>query len=92
MARTAKYKAIREAFVQHMSKQLQNAGVATADADTQAKDVLAFETRLAKASLSPIELRNPENQYRYVTIADADKASPNFKWSEFFKANGIAAD
>lgn len=87
-----KYKAIREAFVQHVSKQLQNAGVAAADADTQAKDVLAFETRLAKASLSPIELRNPENQYHYVTIADADKASPNFKWSEFFKANGVQAD
>ena len=87
-----KYKAIREAFVQHVSKQLQNAGVAAADAGTQAKDVLAFETRLAKASLSPIELRNPENQYHYVTIADADKASPNFKWSEFFKANGVQAD
>ena len=87
-----KYKAIREAFIQHVSKQLQNAGVATADADNQAKDVLAFETRLAKASLSPIELRNPENQYHYVTIADADKASPNFKWSEFFKANGVQAD
>ena len=54
--------------------------------------MLAFETRLAKASLSPIELRNPENQYHYVTIADADKASPNFKWSEFFKANGVQAD
>ena len=87
-----KYKAIREAFIQHVSKQLQNAGVAAADAGTQAKDVLAFETRLAKASLSPIELRNPENQYHYVTIADADKASPNFKWSEFFKANGVQAD
>ena len=87
-----KYKAIREAFVQHVSKQLQNAGVAAADAGTQANDVLAFETRLAKASLSPIELRNPENQYHYVTVADADKASPNFKWSEFFKANGVQAD
>ncbi|MBN8261274.1 MAG: peptidase [Xanthomonadales bacterium] len=87
-----KYKAIREAFVKHVSKQLQNAGVAAADADAQAADVLAFETRLAKASLSPIDLRNPENQYHYVSVADADKASPNFKWSEFFKANGVQAE
>src|SRR5690606_26062745 len=87
-----KYKAIREAFVKHVSKQLQNAGVAAADADTQAADVLAFETRLAKASLSPIELRNPDNQYHFVSMADADKASPNFPWSEFFKANGVQAD
>ncbi len=87
-----KYKAIREAFVKHVSKQLQNAGVAAADADKQAADVLAFETRLAKASLSPIELRDPNNQYHFVSMADADKASPNFPWSEFFKANGVSAD
>ena len=87
-----KYKAIREAFVKHVSKQLQNAGVAAADADKQAADVLAFETRLAKASLSPIELRDPNNQYHYVSMADADKASPNFSWSDFFKANGVSAD
>jgi putative endopeptidase len=87
-----KYKTIREAFVKHVSKQLQNAGVAAADADAQAADVLAFETRLAKASLSPIELRNPNNQYHFVSMADADKASPNFPWSEFFKANGVSAE
>ncbi|WP_449448419.1 M13 family metallopeptidase [Thermomonas brevis] len=87
-----KYKTIREAFVKHVSKQLQNAGVAAADADKQAADVLAFETRLAKASLSPIELRNPNNQYHFVSMADADKASPNFPWSDFFKANGVSAD
>ena len=40
----------------------------------QAKDVLAFETRLAKASLSPIERRDPNNQYHCVSMADADKA------------------
>ena len=68
------YKKIRDAFVAHVSKQLQNAGVAQADADKQAQDVLAFETRLAKASLSPIELRDPKNEYNLVKVADADKA------------------
>jgi putative endopeptidase len=86
------YKKIREGYVAHVSKQLQNAGVAAADADQQAKDVLAFETRLAKASLSPIDLRKPDNQYHFVSVADADKASPNFPWSEFMKANGLSVD
>ncbi|MFN7136581.1 MAG: M13 family metallopeptidase, partial [Thermomonas sp.] len=54
--------------------------------------VLAFETRLAKASLSPIELRDPNNQYHYVTIAEADKVTPHFPWAPFFKANGVQAD
>ena len=86
------YKKIREAFVTHLSKQLQNAGVASADADKQAADVLAFETRLAKASLSPIELRDPKNQYNFVKVADADKKSANFPWSEFVKAQGLSVD
>jgi putative endopeptidase len=86
------YKKIREAFVAHLSKQLQNAGIASADADKQASDVLAFETRLAKASLSPIELRDPKNQYNFVKVADADKTSANFPWSEFVKAQGLSVD
>ncbi len=86
------YKKIRDAYVGHVSKQLQNAGVAVADADKQAKDVLAFETRLAKASLSPIDQRDPNNQYHFVTVAEADKLSPNFPWSEFLKAQGVKVE
>ncbi|MDQ3038995.1 MAG: peptidase [Pseudomonadota bacterium] len=87
-----KYKSIRGAFVAHIAKQLQNAGIAADVAQKQAQDVLAFETRLAKASFSRIELRDPKRQYHLVSIADADKASPNFSWSEFFAANGLKVE
>src|SRR5262249_42317276 len=60
-----------------------------ADAKKQADQVLAFETRLAKASFSPTELRNPENQYHFVTIAEGDKATPNIDWQKFFTAQGV---
>ena len=86
------YKKIRDAYVAHVSKQLQNAGIAAADADKQAKDVLAFETRLAKASLSPIEQRDPNNQYHFVTVADADKGAKNFPWSEFMESQGLSVE
>ncbi len=86
------YRKIREAYVAHVSKQLQNAGVAKDAADQQAKDVLAFETRLAKASLSRIELRDPNNQYHFVTVADADKDAKNFPWSEFMKSQGLSVE
>ncbi len=84
-----KYKAIREAFVTHVAEQLENAGLKAEAAHQQAKDVLAFETRLAKASFTPIELRDPKRQYHLVSVADADKASPHFSWSDFFTANGL---
>ncbi|WP_140909132.1 M13 family metallopeptidase [Cognatiluteimonas lumbrici] len=83
------YAKIRDAYVAHVGKQLQNAGVAREDAEAQAAAVLAFETRLAKASLAPVELRNPNNQYNYVTLAEADKGAKNFPWSEFMRSQGL---
>lgn len=83
------YQDKRDAFVAHVERMLVLAGVEAGAAKAQAKSVMAFETRLAKASLSPIDSRNPANQYNFVSLADADKASPNFSWSAFFAAQGL---
>ncbi len=83
------YQDKRDAFIAHVERMLVLAGVEAAAAKTQAAAVMAFETRLANASLTPIESRNPANQYNFVSMADADKASPNFSWSEFFAAQGL---
>jgi putative endopeptidase len=82
------YKKIRDAYVAHIAKQLQAAGTKPADAAAQAKQILSFETRLATASLAPVELRNPENQYNFVSVVDAEKVTPHFSWAKFFAANG----
>lgn len=78
------YAELRSAYESHVAKILELAGTPTAAAKAGAGQVMAFETRLAKASLPPVELRKPENQYHFVSLADADNASPNFSWSGFF--------
>ena len=83
------YKAIRDAYVKYIAKSLELAGAPAADAQTQADQVLAFETELAKTSLSPTEMRDLDNQYHFVTVAQADKISPHFSWDKFFKAQGL---
>jgi len=83
------YKDKRDAFVAHVAKMLVLGGVDPSAANDQAKAVLAFETRLANASLSPIDLRYPNNQYHFVSVADADKMTPNFPWSKFLEAEGL---
>jgi putative endopeptidase len=83
------HKDIRDAFVAHVERMLVLGGVDAAAAKTQAKAVLAFETRLATASLTPIESRNPDNQYHYVSLAEADAATPNFSWARFMQAEGL---
>ena len=79
------------AYEKHVAKVLELSGVPAADAATQAKDVLAFETRLAKASKSSEEMsRDVSLYYNPVSPADADKLTPNFSWTQFFAAQGVA--
>ncbi|MGH8278327.1 MAG: M13 family metallopeptidase [Gammaproteobacteria bacterium] len=89
LSQEASYKKIRTEYVAHIAKALQLAGTPQAAAKQQAGQVLAFETELAKASLSPTELLNPDNEYRFVSVAAADKISPHFSWQQFFKAQGV---
>ena len=74
----------------HIARTLELSGTPAADAAKQAKDVVAFETRLAKVSKSRVELqRDVALYYHPVSPADADKATPGFSWEDFFKAQGI---
>ncbi|MDY0021539.1 M13 family metallopeptidase [Arenimonas caeni] len=83
---------IREAYVAHVAKVLELAGADAATAAAQAAEVMAFETRLAKVSMSSEELsRDVSKYYNPVSLADADAISPNFPWSKFFDSQGIAA-
>ncbi|MEN5209063.1 M13-type metalloendopeptidase [Stenotrophomonas terrae] len=80
------------AYKAHVAKVLELSGVPAADAAKQAEDVIKFETRLAKASKSSVELsRDVSLYYNPVTVADADKLTPNFSWAAFFQAQGVAA-
>ncbi len=80
------------AYEKHIAKVLELSGVAAADAAKQAKDVLAFETRLAKASKSSEELsRDVSLYYNPISPAAADQLTPNFPWTRFFESQGIAA-
>ncbi len=82
---------IRDAYVQYIAQLLTLSGVDAAQAAGQAKAVMEFETRLAQASLSRIELRDPARRYNPVTLAEADRITPGFGWSAFFAALQVPA-
>ena len=84
------HKDIRAAYVAYLARLFELTGVKRPLAARKAQDVLAFETRLAKASLSRVELRDPANQYHFVSVADADKLTPHFDWGAFLKALDLA--
>src|SRR5262249_37228881 len=64
--------AVREAFLAHLRKMLALLGEKEDEAARQAKAVLEFETRLARASRSRVDLRDPHLNYHLLTAADLD--------------------
>ncbi len=85
----AEHAPIRAAYLAYIAKSFELTGTPAALATTQANDVLALETRLAAASLAPVDAREPKNQYRLVTLAEADKLTPHFPWEDFFATQGV---
>ncbi len=84
------YQAIRDAYVAHIGKTLELTGVSADDSKAQAAKVMAFETRLAKVSLSPTDQRDTKNQYHMHTVAEANKITPHFSWEKFFDGIGVS--
>ncbi|MGO1069418.1 M13 family metallopeptidase [Lysobacter sp. CA199] len=79
------------AYQQHIGKVLELAGASAADAAAQAKAVIEFETRLARASLSNEQLsRDVALYYNPISPAAADELTPNFSWTAFFQSQGVA--
>lgn len=85
----AEHASIRDAYLAYIAKSFELTGSSADVAKTQAKDVLALETRLAAASLKPVEAREPKNQYHLVSLAEADKLTKHFPWKDFFAAQGV---
>ncbi|MEW6051037.1 MAG: M13 family metallopeptidase [Candidatus Zixiibacteriota bacterium] len=82
-------KQLREKYVAHVSKMLQLLGDSPADAAAHAERIMVLETRLAKASLTNVEQRDPNSWYNMVSVVDADKATPHFAWSYYFSTIGL---
>ena len=85
------HKDLRAAYLMHIAKLFVLTGVSATEAKQKADAVLAFETRLAKASLSRVELRDPKNRYHFMSTAEANKVTPHLDWGLFFKTVGVPA-
>ena len=88
----AKYARTRADYLAYIARLLGMVGVPADRAKAEAQWVMDLETRLAKASLAPVELRTPDNQYHFVSLAEADRLTPNFSWPKFFAAQGVNAE
>ena len=68
----------------HIALMFVLSGRTALEANQAAENIVAFETRLAKVSLTRLEQRDPATQYRLVSITEANKETPNFNWATLF--------
>ena len=83
-----KSKQLRAEYLQHVTDMFKLVGDSDAAAVAEAKTVLDIETALAKASLTRVETRNPDNTYHKMALADLTTLTPHFAWASFLDGVG----
>ena len=83
------FKKIREAFKKHVVKMFQLIGDDQPTAERKMESVMAVETRMAKASKSRVELRDPASNYHKMAYADFKKEFAGYDWDQYFHLNFI---
>jgi putative endopeptidase len=79
-------KKLRQQYVEHISKMLTLLGDPAATANDAANKILAFETKLAEGSRTPVQLRDPQKNYNKMPVRQLQDLTPDWKWSDYFKA------
>jgi predicted metalloendopeptidase len=83
-----KSKQIRRQYEEHVAKMLALAGDDDAKASSEAKAIVELETKLADASLTRVERRDPEKTYHKMNRSDLRALTPNWTWEDYFQQIG----
>ncbi len=75
---------LREQYLAHVAKMFQLLGDPAPRAASEAKTVMEVETRLARASMTRVERRNPDNTYHKMDAARLQALTPHFSWQRYF--------
>ncbi len=84
----AKSKQIRSQYVQHAARIFELLGDSRSRAASDAATIMSVETQLAKASMPPVELRDPKAVYHLMPVAQLRTLTPDFSWPAFFRQIG----
>lgn len=84
---------VRDAYRTHIARVFQLMGRGKKDAETARDTVLALETKLARASMSKEDMRDPEKIYHKFSPAKLQKLTPHIDWSRYLtRIGGTKAD
>jgi predicted metalloendopeptidase len=81
-------KKIRDQYVEHVRKMFALAGDDAPRAQVEARLILSIETRLAEASMTRVERRDPDATYHRMSPEQVRKLTPAFSWSAYLRDVG----
>jgi putative endopeptidase len=89
-----RYTSARKEYTDYMTLMFTKLGDNERRAKANAAAVMSIETRLAKASMPRVEMRDPKNVYHRMALGDVKKLVPMWNWARYFtdaRLNGIAS-
>lgn len=86
-----KSREVREAYVQYMIRMFGLTGEEVSVAKEQALTVMDMETRLARAGMTRLELRDPHKTFNTYSMEGLAGLSPSLPWKAFMDEMGVRA-
>lgn len=83
----SKAREIRKKYREYISDMLELAGID--DSRTKADIIFGFEERLARASMTRLERRDPHKTYNKMTVKELEDLCPQFNWMNYFSGCGL---
>ena len=85
----ARSKELRAKYIIYIQKIFRLLGDDEAVAAKSAQAIMSIETRLAKASMTRLEQRNPNKTYNKMSTKELIELSPSFNWNRYFVSQGV---
>jgi putative endopeptidase len=82
-------KDLREKYILYIGKMFKLMGTEEAVSMKDAETIMKLETRLAKASMTRLERRDPHKTYNKTTTKGLIELSPAFNWNRYFVLQGV---
>jgi len=84
-----KDKQIQDEYINHITKMFYLVGEDASTAESHARTVMSMETRLARASMTRTELREPDSIYHKMSLDELQELAPHCSWPIYFKGLGL---
>jgi putative endopeptidase len=91
LTQDARSQQLRDAYVRHVARMLALGGADSAAAAAGARQVMALETALARASMTLVEQRDPNATYHRMPLAEFQRSTPGMDWARFLRDVGAPA-